>query len=434
MKPAIRRSFKDISLNPWQYLVLSFVGLIAFGAVLLKLPFVSHTNGLSNIDALFTSTSAVCVTGLTTVNTSGFNLWGQLSILLLIQMGAIGIMTLTTSFLLALKGNVSLKHRLSFSQLQENYDLNDATGVLKNILKITFIIEFIGMLLLSIGFYMQGLSIGNAIYQGFFHSISAFCNAGFSTYDQSLTGTNALIKLTVSALIILGGLGYFVIYELQSYYKQKRKYSLHTKIVLRVSFLLIVAGTLLIYLFEKGQTGWVDSLFQSVTTRTAGFNTVDLNALSNATIFLMLLLMFIGASPGSTGGGIKTTNFFIMVYAIVSVLKGRRNFVIWHRKISSNYILKAFGTAISYFFILSIGILLLLQEPDLSFKASIFEAVSAMGTVGLTLGITPQLSVLGKWVVIALMFIGRLGPASFAMATLQKHKEVKIKYPDAEIY
>ncbi len=430
----MKKSIRHISLNPWQYLVLSFLGLIVSGTLLLQMPFVKHLNGLTNIDALFTSTSAVCVTGLTTVSTSGFNLWGQLIILLLIQLGAIGIMTLTTSFLLALKGNVSLKHRLSFSQLQENYDFHDATGVLKNIIKITFIIEFIGMILLTAGFYLQGLPVKSALYQGFFHSISAFCNAGFSTYDQSLTGTNALIKLTVSILIILGGLGYFVIYELISFYQQKRKYSLHTKIVLRVSLALIIAGTLLIYLFEKGQTGWIDSFFQSVTTRTAGFNTVDLNALSNATIFLMLLLMFIGASPGSTGGGIKTTNFFIMVYATVSVLKGKRNFVVWNRKISSNYILKAFGTAISYFIILSIGVILLLLEPNLGFKASLFEAVSAMGTVGLSLGITPHLSVMGKWVIIALMFIGRLGPASFAMATLMKQKEVKIKYPDAEIY
>ncbi len=431
---SIWRIINNISFNPWQYLVLSFAGLIIIGSGLLQLPFVQHQNGLSYIDALFTSTSAVCVTGLTTVSTSGFNLWGQLSILLLVQLGAIGIMTLTTSFLLTLKGNIGLKHRFSFSQLQENFHLDDATGVLKNIIKITFIIELIGMILLSTGFYMQGLQIKEALYQGFFHSISAFCNAGFSTYDQSLTGSNLLIKLTVSVLIILGGLGYFVIYELMAYYKQKRPYSLHTKIVLRVSLLLIAGGSLLIFLFEKGQTGWADSLFQSVTTRTAGFNTVDLSTMSNATIFLMLLLMFIGASPGSTGGGIKTTNFFIMIYAMVSVLKGRRNFVIWNRKISSNYILKAFGTAISYFIILSIGILLLFTEPDLSFKDSLFEAVSAMGTVGLSLGITPHLSLSGKWVIIALMFIGRLGPASFAMATLMKQKEVKIRYPDAEIY
>jgi len=430
----ISNFLKNWQLNSWQYLVLSFFFLIASGTILLKMPFVQHQNGLTEIDALFTATSAVCVTGLTTVSTSGFNLWGQLSILLLIQLGAIGIMTLTTSFLLILKGNIGLKQRISFSRIQENYNLQDANFILKNILKITFVVELAGMILLSIGFYQQGLSISNALYQGLFHSISAFCNAGFSTYDQSLMGTNSLIKMTVSILIIIGGLGYFVIYELMAFYKQKRKYSLHTKIVLRVSLFLIIAGTFLIYLFENGQIGWIDSFFQSVTTRTAGFNSVELNSLSNATIFLMLLLMFIGASPGSTGGGIKTTNFFIMVYAIVSVLKGRRNFVVWHRRISSNYILKAFGTAIAYFIILSIGTLILLTDKNLHFKETLFEAVSAMGTVGLSLGITPHLNLLGKWIIIALMFIGRLGPASFAMATLMKQKEIKIKYPDGEIY
>ncbi len=434
MMKQIYRLLKNISLNPWQYLVISFVLLIGFGAVLLKMPFVQHQGGLSGIDAIFTSTSAVCVTGLTTVRTSGFNLWGQLSILLLIQLGAIGIMTLTTSFLLVLRGNVSLKQRLSFSQLQDNYDLLDATYVLKNIVKITFIIEFIGMILLSAGFLIQGLTLKNALYQGFFHSISAFCNAGFSTYDQSLIGTNALIKMTVSALIVMGGLGYFVIYEIMHHYKSKRPYSLHTKIVLRVSLFLIVVGTILLYFIEGQHISLVDSLFQSVTTRTAGFNSVDITQMSHVSIFIMILLMFIGASPGSTGGGIKTTNFFIMIFAIVSVLKGRRNFVIWHRTISSNYILKAFGTTISYFLILSIGITLLLFEPDLSFKDTLFEAVSAMGTVGLSMGITPHLTLLGKWVIIALMFIGRLGPASFAMASLQKQKNIRIKYPEAVIY
>lgn len=420
--------------NPWQYLVLSFVFLITFGTIALELPFVHHQNGLPVIDALFTATSAVCVTGLVTVPTSGFNLGGQLVLLLLMQLGAIGIMTITSSVLLSLKGNINLRHRLSFSQLQENFNLHDANYVLKNILRITFITEFIGMLLLTAGYLRQGLHFSQALYQGFFHSISAFCNAGFSTFDQSLIGTNFLIKTTVALLIIVGGLGYFVIFELMAFYKDKRHLSLHSKIVLSVSLFLIIIGTIFLYYFQQGQMTWIDSFFQSVTTRTAGFNSVDLNQISNAGIFLMLLLMFIGASPGSTGGGIKTTNFFIMIYAIFSVLKGREAVVIWHRTISRRQILKAFGTAISYFIVLSVGIMLILHHTQFGFKQTVFEAVSAMGTVGLSLGITPLLGLKGKLVIIALMFIGRLGPASFAMASINRQKDIKIQYPEGDIY
>lgn len=423
-----------IKFNPWQYLVVSFFLMISFGTIALKLPMVKHTGGLSWLDAAFTATSAVCVTGLTTVPTSGFNLYGQLILLLLMQMGAIGIMTITSSFLLSIKGNLRLKHRLTFSQLQENFDLSDAHYVLRHILRITFITEFIGMIFLTIGFLHLGFNFNDALYQGFFHSISAFCNAGFSTFDNSLMHTNVLIKLSVALLIIIGGIGYFVIFELISYHKNKRRLSLHTKIVLLVTTLLIVFGTLLIYYFQLGQISWIDSFFQSVTTRTAGFNSVDLNQLSNASIFLMILLMFIGASPGSTGGGIKTTNFFIMIYAIVSVLKGREEVVIWNRTINRHQILKAFGTAIIYFLILSIGILLLFHHTKFPFKETLFETVSAIGTVGLTLGLTPMLGVQGKMIIISLMFIGRLGPASFAMATINKQKDIKLKYPNGDIY
>jgi len=232
----------------------------------------------------------------------------------------------------------------------------------------------------------------------------------------------------------MGGLGYFVIFEIIRFYQEKHRLSLHSKIVISVSLFLIIAGTLLIYYFQGGHTAWIDSFFQSVTARTAGFNSVDLNHLSNASIFLLLILMFIGASPGSTGGGIKTTNFFIMIYAVFSVLKGRESVVIWHRTISRRQILKAFGTAIVYFLVLSLGILLLFHHTAFGFKATVFEAVSAMGTVGLSLGLTPLLGVKGKIIIIALMFIGRLGPASFAMATINRQKEIKIKYPDGEIY
>ena len=427
-------SFKNKNVNPWQYLILSFSLLILFGSVLLQLPFVTHLQGVSAIDAVFTATSAICVTGLTTIPTSGFNTAGQLSILLLIQLGAIGIMTLTSSFLLALKGSISLKHKISFSKLQENYEIQDANNILKQILRITFITEFIGFVLLSIGFLLEGLPFTTALYQGFFHSISAFCNAGFSTYDSSIIGLNPLIKISIILLIIMGGLGYFVIFEWLETQKGNRKLSLHSKIVLLMTTALIIIGTILLYLFESGNMTILDSFFQSVTTRTAGFNSVDLTQLSNVSIFLMLILMFIGGSPGSTAGGIKTTTFFIIIYSIVSLLKGKTEFVIFNRSIPLKVVVKAFATAVMYFVIVSVGVILLLEESKIPLKESLFEAISAMGTVGLTIGVTSNLDGFGKIVLILLMFIGRLGPASLAMATLSKEKEVKIKYPKGNIY
>ncbi len=420
-------------LNPWHSLILSFGWLILLGSILLLIPPVEHQNGLPFTDAVFESTSAVCVTGLTSVSTTGFNLWGQIALLLLMQLGAIGIMTFTSSFMLALRGQLRLRDRVKFTALQEG-TFYDGSHVLQNILKITFVTEFIGFILLTIGFLYEGFSPGQAAWHGLFHAVSAFCNAGFSTFDTSLIGLNPLIKYTVAALIIIGGLGYYVIFELMLLRQGKRHLSLHSRVVLITTVLLIVAGAVLLYWFEGGRMGITDSIFQSVTARTAGFNSVDMNILHYPSIFLLMLLMFIGASPGSTGGGIKTTSFFVIVYSILSVLKGKTEVIYARRRIGYRLIMKAFATAVIYFAVIFIGTLLLLQDNGITLKEALFEAVSAMGTVGLSLGITPHLTVAGKWVLIALMFIGRVGPASFAMATLIRRKEPIIKYPEGTLF
>jgi trk system potassium uptake protein TrkH len=429
----MKRKF-NLKMNPWQYLVISFIFLISAGTLLLYLLPVTRQGKLSFVDALFTSTSAVCVTGLTTIPTSSFNQAGQIIILLLIQLGAIGIMTLTSSFLLILKGKISLTQKMMFSGLQNKEAFTEANIVLKNILKITFITEFIGFVVLSIGFMLQGIDWRSSLYEGFFHSISAFCNAGFSTFDSSLIGMNSLIKISISILIIIGGLGYLVIYEVIDKKRQWKKLSLHSKIVLLTSILLIIGGSLFIYFGEWKQISLVDSFFQSVTTRTAGFNSVEINKMPIYIIFLLMLLMFIGASPGSTGGGIKTTTFFVIIYSVFSILKGKKQLVVFNRSIPFLYIMKAFATTVLYAAFIFTGVILLLETNNIGLKEGLFEAVSAMGTVGLSLGITPLLNTSGKIIIIALMFIGRLGPASLALATLKKRKETKIKYPQGEIY
>ncbi len=430
----LKPQHSNIKLNPWQYLVLSFIFLISIGTFLLNLPFVKHQNGISFIDTLFTSTSAVCVTGLTTVNTSGFNWQGEFVLLLLMQLGAIGIMTLSSSFILAVRGKISLKHKISFFRTQDNDSLHDVHEILQFILKITFITEFVGAILLTIGFSLQGNSFLESLHQGIFHSVSAFCNAGFSTYDSSLIGMNGIIKYTVMLLIIIGGIGYHVIFELIKKYRIKKRLSLHTKIVLLTTVILIFGGALLIFLFERGHVSITDSIFQSVTARTAGFNTVNLPNLHYLSLFFITLLMFIGASPGSTGGGIKTTTFFITAYSILKILKGKSDIVVFNRTISNNVILKSFAVLASYFVVAFSGTLALLYHNNHGFLNTLFEVTSALGTVGLSLGISSEVGTYGKLILILIMFIGRVGPASIAMLTFRNEKETKIKYPEESVY
>jgi len=427
---------KNIRLNPWQNLIVSFLLLITLGAFLLEMPWILRNENLSFIDSLFISTSAVCVTGLTTINISDFNIFGELTLLILMQLGAIGIMTLSTTFILAIKGNINLKQKINFIKTQSNNSLHDVNHVLRFILRITFISEFFGAILLSIGFYLQGFSILGAIHYGIFHAISAFCNAGFSPFDNSLIGMNNLIKYTIILLIIIGGIGYYVIYELYNKFKTKKKLSLHSKIVLISTVSLIIIGTVFIYFLGSNNISITDSLFQSVTARTAGFNTVKLKDLHYLSLFFIVFLMFIGASPGSTGGGIKTTTFFIVFISIINILKGETTIKVFKRQISNSMILKSFAVLSSYFAIIFIGTLLLLYHTSYGFFNTMFEVTSAMGTVGLSVGVTSELENYGKLIIILIMFIGRIGPASIAMITFSKKNQIKlkIKYPEEAIY
>ncbi|MBS3994126.1 MAG: potassium transporter [Bacteroidetes bacterium] len=425
---------EKIKLNPWHYLIITFLALIIIGTILLKMPFVTHVQGLSFIDALFTATSAVCVTGLTVVNTSGFNPEGQWVLLLLMQLGAIGIMTLNTSFLLLISGRLDLKQQLSFSKLQDSISFKSSTGILKFILQITFITEFIGAVLLFVGFYQHGFEINEALYQAVFHSISAFCNAGFSTFDSSLIGFNSLIKYTIMALIIVGGAGYIVLFEMINKITKKQKLGLHSKIVVLTSFILIATGSVMIYFLEGDTVSVTDSLFQSVTARTAGFNTIDIGSFHSSTLLILMVLMFIGASPGSTGGGIKTTTFFVAIVSFIKVIRGDSSTVIFNKHITHTVILKAFSIIFMYIIIIILAtVLLLYRYPQLQFHHLVFEVVSATGTVGLSVGISSEIASFGKIVLICCMFIGRIGPVSLAMIKSNKEFKPRILYPQEKI-
>ncbi|MCF6214246.1 MAG: hypothetical protein L3J45_09510 [Flavobacteriaceae bacterium] len=425
-------SFRHKKLNPWHYLLLSFAFLIIAGAFVLSFSEMRTLAPLSFIDALFTATSAVCVTGLIVVKTTDFSLLGQIVLLILMQLGAIGIMTITTSLIQLIRGNLDLEQRLSFSQLQDSINLKSSDGVLQFILRITFVTEIIGASLISLGFYLQGFSPKQAIYHGVFQSVSAFCNAGFSSFDNSLIGTHWLVKYTVMALIIIGGLGYFVIYEVYHNRRFRNRFSLNTKIVVYTSLFLVFMGAFFIFLVETN-TSITDSLFQSVTARTAGFNSVNMGGMHMVSLLVITLLMFVGASPGSTGGGIKTTTFFIVNYSIFKVLRGETSINIFNRHITHKIILRALALVVVYFMAIILASVLLLLKYPFGFFDTFFEVISALGTVGLSLGITAQLGMYGKIIIILCMFLGRIGPATLAMITLRKQKEIKIKYPEDRV-
>ncbi|MEC9492122.1 TrkH family potassium uptake protein [Flexistipes sp.] len=423
----------NFKINPWMYLFITFALFIIAGTFLLKMPFVKHTEGLSYIDALFTATSAVCVTGLIVVDTSGFNFWGQFFIMLMMQVGAIGIMTLTSSLLLFLRGELDFSRKFMVAKITDSKSIQEAEKVLIIVVIYTFVMEFVGFLVLSYGFFLDGFALKDAAYYGLFHAVSAFCNAGFSTFDSSLVGSNSIVKITTMFLIVFGGLGFYVIYNIFMTLFSNERIKVHTKIVIYTTFALIISGTLLIFMLEKGTLSVIDSFFQAITTRTAGFNTVEIGSLHVVTQFLMIVFMIIGASPGSTGGGIKTTAFYIAVVSMYSILRGNKRVVIFNRNIALINILKAYALISMYIFFLVIATLLLLYFGDFTFMDTLFEVTSALGTVGLSLGITGELGIFGKLIITACMFLGRIGPATLITMLLLKEKTSKLTYPEEKI-
>lgn len=445
----------DLRIHPPALLMYSFLFLIFLGAGMLSLPKATHTAGMNFLDALFTSASAVCVTGLVVVDTgSYFTFTGQLIILFLIQLGGLGIMTLTT-FISVIVGNAA--------QLKEYANLKDmldeeSTGKIRQtvlvIVLMTLIIEAIGAVSIYYSIDPAYLSARkDKIYFSVFHSISSFCNAGFSLDPKGLTSgylvTNNVMLFTIMTLIILGGLGFPVLSNIgkviNPFSRRKllrRRLSLHSKIVLVSTVLLLVSGLVLIYILEAGHSfagmsvgeRIVASLFQSVTLRTAGFNTVDFSLLAQPTLFIMVLYMWIGASPGSTGGGVKTTTFTVALLNLISLGRGRRYVELWGREISQVAVIKAFATIILSVFFIALAIFaMMLAEPGKDFILLLFEVISAFSTVGLTTGITSSLSPAGKSIIILMMFLGRIGLLTFLFTFLRLKSEGKYRYSEEHI-
>ncbi len=441
--------------TPSRIIVFSFAATILTGALILLLPG-THRVKVSFIDALFMSTSAVCVTGLSLYDISSqFTHFGQLVIMTLFQIGGLGIMTFSIFFAYILRKDISMigMHTIlsTFAPDKKMNRLKLITGVVR----FTFIFEGIGALLLTLYFILEeSYPLGKAIYYAIFHSISAFCNAGFSLFPDSFMRfkSSLFFNLVITLLIITGGIGFIVILEI--YYRIKgeiQSFSLHTKMALIVTFILITAGTLTIYFLENHfyfathhfTTGEkiLASYFQAVTARTAGFNTIDIGALSSGTLFFLVMLMFIGASPGSTGGGIKTTAAGVLFAVFINRLKGRTNIRFMNRTIGQETVSRAIAIAISSFILISLALLTLtfIYQIHPFFKGKdpflqlLFEEVSAFGTVGLSTGITPSLDNYSKIVLIILMFVGRVGPLALAFAIGGEGKEDKIIYSEENL-
>ncbi|MFA6715348.1 MAG: potassium transporter TrkG [Victivallales bacterium] len=421
------------------YFIFSFLGAIITGTLLLKLPWVTHSGGtLEWLDALFISTSAVCVTGLVTVTTSGFNLTGQLIILALIQIGALGIMTITASIIVLMGRKMNYSNTMMLSSLSDSFPLKSVDSLLRTILFYSIVIEFAGFVLLTYGFLLDGrFDFGHSCYHAFFHTVSAFCNAGFSTFDSSLIGMSAFIKIVVSLLIILGGLGVYVIYDL-SHLSHKHFLRIHTRLVLITSLLLIVFGTFSFKILEHQSStpiSWLDAYFQSVTARTAGFNTVPMlgNELHPGTIIILIAFMLIGASPGGTGGGMKTTTAALVFISLYNTFKGNSKVLIFKREILQNNVLKAFTIMFSFIAVSVVAATWLTATDNASLDSAFFEVASALGTVGLSLGISAKATAAGKFILICCMFVGRIGPFTMFLFLLGREKTSRLEYPEERV-
>ena len=440
-----KRNFK---LRGVQILALGFLLLILVGALILTLP-ISTTSGESTnfLDALFTATSAVCVTGLIVVDTGTYwNAFGQTVIMILIEIGGLGFMSFTTLIAIILGKKITLRERLILQDAMNTFNIQGLVKMVKYVLVFTVSVQFFGALLFSTQFVPE-YGLGKGAFYSIFHSISAFCNAGFDIFGNfsSLTSynSNAVVIMVASALIIIGGLGFTVWSEVYSS-KSLKKVSLHSKMVILMTIVLVLGGTLLMFLFENnnvntiGNMSFVDkimnSFFASVTPRTAGFNSIPTDGMTTAGQFLTIILMFIGGSPGSTAGGIKTTTIGILIVTIVCVIKGREDAEVFKRRFSKDLVYKAFTLIfIGVSLVIVVTMLLSYTEKGASFISLFYETVSAFGTAGLTLGLTSELSSIGKVLIIFMMYLCRVGPLTVVLSITRKKINSGIKYPEGKI-
>ncbi|NQE37684.1 TrkH family potassium uptake protein [Microcoleus asticus] len=435
-------------------IALGFLAVILAGALLLMMPFSTIDGSWSDpITALFTSTSAVCVTGLSVVDVGKYySFWGQLCLVLLVQIGGLGYMTATTFLLLLLGRRFCLKDKIALQQSLDKSGLAGVVQLVQSILATTLLFELTGVFLLMTVFVPQ-YGFKQGVWSAIFHSVNSFNNAGFSIYSDNLIGyiSSPMVNFTVTGLIIFGGIGYQVIMEMYLWLRDRFNkspictvFSLNFKVVTSTTAVLLILGTLAFLVLEYDNPDTFGALnfpqkvmaawFQSVTPRTAGFNTISIGQMTEASLFLTIALMFIGASPGSTGGGIKTTTFRILFCCTTAVIEGQEDVECYQRQIPPAMILKTisvvFGSLLVAF---TSAILIELTNPQVEFIAALFEAVSAFATVGLSTGITPTISAIGKLILIATMYIGRVGVLLLVSAAFGDPKPRSFKYAEESL-
>jgi trk system potassium uptake protein TrkH len=442
------------TLSPPQFLAASIFGLIALGTLALVLPAASASGeSIGLLDAFFTSTSAVCVTGLIVRDTSReFSTFGQAAIMLLIQLGGLGYMTLSTVLATLLGRSVSMQERLTLQEALNAHDLEGLVRFAGTVFKLTLALELTGTAILAVRWWSD---LGpTALWYGLFHSVSAFNNAGFALWSDNLIGWrgDVTVNFVITGLIICGGLGFFVLSELTSVRLRKVALSIHTKLVLTATSILLIGGTLAILALEWNNprtfgAGWplneriLAAWFQSVTARTAGFNTMDNGAMTQPALFVTMALMFIGASPGSTGGGVKTTTFGITVAALWATVRGNPETHLFKRRIAAELVAKAFFVSLIAFLGLNAvaGVVLITEGRDL--LPTLFETTSAFGTVGLSMGengsvvsLSAFFTPIGKLLIAGMMFMGRVGPLTLALALASRTAaRAKIRYPEGKV-
>ncbi len=433
---------------------LGFLSVIAVGTILLMMPF-STSSGTWNdlIVALFTSTSAVCVTGLSVVDPGTyFSFWGQLILVVLVQIGGLGYMTATTFLLLLLGAKFKLKDKVAIQQALDRTGINDSTQLIQSIIAVTLIFEITGtFLLLPIFAFDYGLDRG--LWLAIFHSINSWNNAGFSLFKDNLIGyqSSAWLTFVVTGLIIFGGIGYQVIFTMYLWLRdrlqrkpEKIVFSLDFKVATSTSLILLIFGTIAFLFIELrnpetfGSLSFTDKLivawFQSVAPRTAGFNTVDIGKMTTAGLFLTIALMFIGANPGGTGGGIKTTTLRVLTSCTKAILQGKEEVLLYERSIPVSLILKAVGVVVgSVVTVMIATILMTLTDPELNFIQILFETVSAFATVGLSTGITANVSAAAKLILIVTMYVGRVGILLLMGALLGDPRPSAVRYPEENL-
>lgn len=441
----IRSKLNGLEMNPPRILALGFMTTILLGALLLNLPRASVSGeSIGFIDALFTSASAVCVTGLVVVNTAEhWTVFGQAVILMLIQIGGLGIMTMATIFALVSGKKISLRERLVIKEQLNQESLSGLVKLVKYVIAMTLFIEFMGAAVLSYVFVPEfGLKQG--LWNSIFHSVSAFCNAGFDITGNSFMDYNdsTIAIVAICFLVVVGGLGFSVIIDLLRH-RSWQRLSLHTRLVIIISFLLLTLATMLILVLEWNNPGTLKdmtlgdkvraALFAAVVPRTAGFNSIDVGAMMQATAFFTIILMFIGGSPGSTAGGIKTATFGVVIMATIAIIKGERDIEIYKKRIPQETVFKSLAiVTVGMGLIIGVSFILTLTE-SWGFLDTMFEATSAFATVGLSRGLTPNLSNTGKLIIIGTMYAGRVGPLTMAFAFGYNRKHKRYRYSEGHI-